>query len=158
MNSSSGRAPTRSSARARSATNTAALLSSPTMTKSPGIAPAISAASASTRAAISAALNRTRIPSIPASPHSLGGASPSRRADSIVMGAAVDVDGLAGDEAAVVADQEQAGRRDLVDMSLPGERNAGGIRHAPLIPLGVVAPGIDAAGRDDVGSDVVTGE
>jgi hypothetical protein len=67
-------------ARARSATNTAAPLSRPTMTKSAGSARATSAASASTRAAISTALNRTRTPFIrpPSMPAALtrGGARP----------------------------------------------------------------------------------
>src|SRR5215472_12586008 len=149
MNSISGAAPARSSARARSATNTHAPLSSPTMTKSVGSVRAISAASASTRAVISVALNRTRnLPCVPLS---------RRDAGSVKPDAAVDVDGLAGDEAAVVADQKQAGRGDFVDMALPAERNAGGIGHAAMIPLGIVPPGVDAAGRHDVGADVLPG-
>src|SRR5262249_2359160 len=58
---------------------------------------------------------------------------------SVVRDAAVGVDGLSGDEAAVVGDQEQAGGRDLVDGALPPERDPGGVRRAPLIPLGVGA-------------------
>src|SRR5271169_5829587 len=68
----------------------------------------------------------------------------------IVAGAAVDVDGLAGDEAAVVADQKQAGGGDLVDLPLAAERYAGGTRGMSPIPLGMVTPGVDAAGRDHV--------
>src|SRR5215472_7582161 len=148
MNSISGAAPARSSARARSATNTHAPLSSPTMTKSVGSVRAISAASASTRAVISVALNRTRnLPCVPLS---------RRDAGSVKPDAAVDVDGLAGDEAAVVADQKQAGGGDL-DGSLAAERDARRIRHASMIPFGVVPSGVDAAGRDDVGADVLSG-
>jgi hypothetical protein len=36
----------------------------------------------------------------------------------VIRGAAVDVDRLAGDEAAIVADQEEAGGGDLVDLAL----------------------------------------
>src|SRR4029079_19580155 len=66
----------------------------------------------------------------------------------IIRGAAVDVDRLAGDEAAVVADQEQAGGGDLVDMPLPRERDAAGVRLVVAVPFGIVAPRVDAAGRD----------
>src|SRR6516165_5141952 len=65
---------------------------------------------------------------------------------SVIVGTAVDVDRLAGDEAAVVADQKEAGGGDFVDMTLPAERDTGRIRHAALIPFGVVPPCIDAAG------------
>src|SRR5438094_532776 len=61
MNSIRGRAPAPSNARTRSATNTAAPFSRPTVTDSAGILRAISAARASTRAAISIALNATQI-------------------------------------------------------------------------------------------------
>src|SRR5260370_26657067 len=77
---------------------------------------------------------------------------------SVIAGAAVDVDRLAGDEAAIVADQEEAGRGDLVDLALAPQGDAGRAGRAALIPFGVVAPGIDAAGRDDVDPDVVLGE
>src|SRR6266849_4310637 len=77
---------------------------------------------------------------------------------SVIAGAAVDVDRLAGDEAAIVADQEQAGGGDLVDMPLASQGNAGGARRPPLIPLGIVAPCVDAARRDHVDPDVVLGE
>src|SRR6202035_3053539 len=77
---------------------------------------------------------------------------------SVIAGAAIDVDRLAGDEAAIGADQEQAGGGDLVDMPLASQGNAGGARRPPLIPLGIVAPGVDAARRDDVDPDVVLGE
>ena len=43
----------------------------------------------------------------------------------VMVGAAADVDRRAGDEAAVVAEKEQAGGGDLVDMPLPAERDAG---------------------------------
>ena len=68
------------------------------------------------------------------------------RPRSVEADAAVDVDCLAGNEAAVVADQEQAGRGDLVDMPLPAERDAGRIWHATVVPFGVIPPGVDAAG------------
>src|SRR5438132_5911643 len=77
---------------------------------------------------------------------------------SVEPGAAVDVDGLAGDEAAAVADQKQAGRRDFVDMPLTAQGNPGGARRMATIPFGIVSPGIDAAGRDDVGADILRGE
>src|SRR5438445_8018639 len=77
---------------------------------------------------------------------------------SVESRAAVDVDRLAGDEAAVVADQEQAGGGDLVDMPLTAQGNPGGARHMAAIPFGIVSPGIDAAGGDDVGADIVRGE
>src|SRR5215469_14492154 len=64
MNSISGCASARNSARARSATNIAAPLSNPTRTRSPVALCAISAASVSTRAAISASPIRTCMPSI----------------------------------------------------------------------------------------------
>src|SRR6266404_5483168 len=77
---------------------------------------------------------------------------------SVESRAAVDVDGLAGDEAAVVADQEQAGGSDFVDMPLAPQGNPDGAGHMAAIPLGIVSPGIDAAGGDDVGADIVRGE
>jgi hypothetical protein len=42
------------------------------------------------------------------------------------MRAAIDVNRLAGDEPAILADQEQAGGGDLVDDALPAERDADG--------------------------------
>jgi NAD(P)-dependent dehydrogenase (short-subunit alcohol dehydrogenase family) len=77
---------------------------------------------------------------------------------SIKAGAAVDMDRLAGDEAAVVADQKQAGGGDFVDMPLAAERDAGGTGYPPAIPFGVVPTGIDAARRDDVHPNVLGGE
>ena len=68
------------------------------------------------------------------------------------------MDRLPGNEAAILADQEQASRGDLVDMPLAAERNTAGVRHMAAIPFGVVAPGIDAAGRDHIDADVVRGE
>jgi hypothetical protein len=61
--------------------------------------------------------------------------------------AAIDVDRLSGDEAGILTDQEQAGRRNLVDAALPPERDAGGVRQVTLIPLRIVASRIDAAGE-----------
>src|SRR5580692_12439891 len=81
-----------------------------------------------------------------------------RRRASIITGTPVDVDGLAGDEPAAVADQEQAGRGDLVDLPLPPERDAGSVRRTVAIPFGIVAPGVDAARRDDIYPDVVRRE
>src|SRR6266850_2208419 len=74
---------------------------------------------------------------------------------SEIVRAAIDVDCLAGNEAAILADKEQAGRGDLVDMPLAPKRNAGGVRQATMIPLRIVAPCIDAAGRHDINPDVV---
>src|SRR5437763_11458678 len=82
----------------------------------------------------------------------------SKRRGSIVARATVDVDRLAGDEAAVVADQEEAGGGDLVDVPLTAQWNAGGARHPPLVPLGIIPAGIDAARGDHVGPDVLGGE
>jgi hypothetical protein len=45
------------------------------------------------------------------------------------------VDGLTGDEAAVVGDQEQARRRDLVRRALAAKRDARGGRGAARVPL-----------------------
>src|SRR5215472_16684713 len=151
MNSISGRAPAWSSARARSATNTAALWSNPTMTKSAGIAPAISIASVSTRAAMSAAVNSTRNPPIHRS-------SRWRDRSSVIVSAAVDVNRLAGDEAAVVADEKEAGGGDFVDMPLPTERDASRARHTSLVPFGIVPPCIDAAGGHHIGANIMRGE
>src|ERR1700738_1952851 len=55
-------------------------------------------------------------------------------------------------------DQEQAGRGDLVDLPLPPERDAGSVRRTVAIPFGIVAPGVDAARRDDIYPDVVRRE
>src|SRR5713101_3939772 len=73
-------------------------------------------------------------------------------------GAAVDVDGLASDEATIVTDQKQAGGGDLVHPPLTPQWNAGGARHMPLVPLGVRSPCIDAARGDHVDPDVLCGE
>src|SRR5262245_61047575 len=67
------------------------------------------------------------------------------------------MDRLAGDEAAVVADQEEAGGGDLVDVALASERDATRVRDVAAVPLGVGAAGVDAAWRDDVDADVVRG-
>src|ERR1700685_461017 len=48
---------------------------------------------------------------------------------SVISRAAVDVYRLPGDEAAIVGNQEQAGRGDFVDLALTAKRNAGGVRH-----------------------------
>jgi len=68
--------------------------------------------------------------------------------------AAIDVDRLAGEEAAILADEEQARRGDLVDLAFPVERDSGGVRQATVIPFGMVAPRIDAARRDDIDPNV----
>src|SRR5580692_483112 len=81
-----------------------------------------------------------------------------RRRASIITGTSVDVDSLAGDEPAAIADQEQAARGDLVDLPLPPERDAGSVRRTVAIPFGIVAPGVDAARRDDIYPDVVRRE
>jgi len=77
---------------------------------------------------------------------------------SVIVRAAIDMDRLAGDEAAILADEEQAGRGDLVDAALPAERDAVGVRQAILIPLRMVAPRIDAARRNDINPDVMRRE
>src|ERR1700736_2138826 len=74
---------------------------------------------------------------------------------SVEPRAAVDVDGLAGDEAAVVADQKQAGGGDLVHHPLTAQGNPGGTRHMAPIPFGIVSPGIDTAWGDHIGADVL---
>src|SRR6476619_5602452 len=66
---------------------------------------------------------------------------------SVVVGAAVDVDGLARNEAAVLANQKQTGRGDLVDMALTPERDALGVWQPVAVPLRIVAACVDAAGR-----------
>src|SRR4029077_17283039 len=81
-----------------------------------------------------------------------------RRRASIITGTPVHGDGLAGDEPAAVADQEQTGRGDLVDLPLSPERDAGSVRRAIAIPFGIVTPGVDAARRDDIYPDVVRRE
>ena len=45
----------------------------------------------------------------------------AQRCASVISGTPVDVDGLAGDEPASIADQGQVGRGDLIDLSLPPE-------------------------------------
>ena len=77
---------------------------------------------------------------------------------SVIVRAAIDVDRLAGDEAAILADQEEAGRGDLVDVALPAEGHAGGVRQPAMIPFGIVAPRIDAARRHDINPDVMRRE
>ena len=74
---------------------------------------------------------------------------------SVVVGAAIDMDCLAGDEAAILAHQEQAGGGDLVDAALPAERDAGGVRQMALIPLRMIAPRIGAARRNGINPDVM---
>src|SRR5689334_18752303 len=81
-----------------------------------------------------------------------------RKQSSVIPGAAVDVDGLAGDEATVVADKKEAGGGDLVHLALTAQGDAGGARRMPLIPFGIVPPCVDAAGGDHVGPNVVRGE
>src|SRR5277367_5158528 len=90
----------------------------------------------------------------------IGGSPPAAvgRRKSVIVRAAIDVDCLAGDEAAILADKEQAGSGDLVNAALPAERNAGGARQATLIPLRIVAPRIDASGRYDIDPDVMRRE
>src|SRR5215469_7503817 len=82
----------------------------------------------------------------------IGDRAGARRRLSVIVGTAVDVDGLAGDETAIVANQKHAGRGDLIDMPLAAQGDAGSTRHSALIPFRIVAPGIDAAGGDDVGA------
>src|SRR5271155_4025882 len=84
--------------------------------------------------------------------------SRSARFASIIPGAPVDMDGLAGDEPAVIANQEQAGRGDLVDLPLSPKRDTGGVGRAIAIPFGIVAPGVDTARRNDIYPNVVRRE
>src|SRR5437870_1979300 len=84
--------------------------------------------------------------------------APPSEALSVIPGAAVDVDRLAGDEAAIVTDEEQAGGGDFVDMPLAAQRDAGGAGHSPLIPFRVVPPGVDAARGHHIDPDVLPGE
>src|SRR5262249_15621494 len=77
---------------------------------------------------------------------------------SVEPRAAIDVDGLAGDKPAVVADQKQAGGGDFVDVPLTAEGDAGCTRRVSAVPFGGGSSGMDAAGRDEVGADVVPGE
>src|SRR3989442_9146248 len=77
---------------------------------------------------------------------------------SVVRDSAVDVDRLAGDEAAVVTDEEQAGGGDFLDRPLTSEGNARGVRHLSLVPRGIGSRGVDRPRRDDVDADVLRGE
>src|SRR6516164_11732986 len=52
--------------------------------------------------------------------------------------------------------KKQTSCGDLVNMSLAAERDAGRIRHAAVIPFGIVPPCVDAAGRNDIGTDVLS--
>ena len=54
---------------------------------------------------------------------------------SVESHSAVDMDGLAGDKAAVITDEKQAGSGKLLDRSLPSQGNTGRIRRPPLIPF-----------------------
>src|SRR5216684_1367323 len=72
----------------------------------------------------------------------------------IVPRATVDVDRLAGDEAAILGHQEQAGRGDLVDLALAAERDAGGVGRPVAIPFGVGACRVDASRRHNVDPDI----
>src|SRR2546422_152455 len=85
------------------------------------------------------------------------GRAPARRG-SVVSDPAVDVNGLAGDEPGVVADEEQARCSDFIDGALPPKRNARGARRSSLIPLGIRTSGVDTARRDHVDPDVVRRE
>src|SRR5215467_12632125 len=80
------------------------------------------------------------------------------RGKSVVVCATIDVDRLSGDEASILTDKEQAGRGNLIDGALPAQRDAGGVRQVTSIPFWVVAPCVDAAGRNDINSDVMGGK
>src|ERR1700722_17755472 len=81
--------------------------------------------------------------------------SPPPKRSSVVAGAAVDVNRLTGDEAAIVADEKQAGGGGLVDGALAAQRDARGVRSAFGIPFRIVAPRVDAARRDDIDPDIM---
>src|ERR1700759_607804 len=76
----------------------------------------------------------------------------------VVGGTAVGMDRLSGDEASILADEEQTGCRDLFGCPLPSERDAFGTRRSIAIPFRIVSAGIDAARRDDVYPDIVSRE
>src|ERR1051326_9076507 len=86
-----------------------------------------------------------------------GGAN-TRQPPSIIPRSAVHMDRLACDEAAIVTDQEQTGRGDLLHLALAAQRNPRRVRRPALIPFRIVAPCIDAARRNDVHPDVVRRE
>jgi hypothetical protein len=69
----------------------------------------------------------------------------ARQCRSVIPASTIHMDRLAGDETRVVADQEQAGGGNLLHMPLTPQRNAGGVRRAALVPLGIRSHGIDAA-------------
>ena len=61
-------------------------------------------------------------------------------------GASIGVDGLSCDEAAVIADQEEAGSGDFIDLSLASQRDARSIgRSALWVPFWVFSGGVDAS-------------
>jgi hypothetical protein len=51
---------------------------------------------------------------------------------------------------------EQAVRGDLIDLSLPPEWDVIGFKRPVAIPFGIVAPGVDAARRDDIDPDAIS--
>src|ERR1700722_2266433 len=55
-----------------------------------------------------------------------------QKEESVISASAIDVKCLTCDEAAVVTDQEQACRGDLVHLPLSPQRNADGALHPPL--------------------------
>ena len=70
----------------------------------------------------------------------------------------VHVDGLAGDETAVVRTQESHRRRDFIGLALPAQGNGGSIGNPAGVPFRVGAAGVDASRGNDVDADVVGGK
>ena len=56
---------------------------------------------------------------------------------SVESHATIDMDGLAGDKAAVITNEKQAGGGKLLDRSLPSQGNAGRVWRPSLIPFGI---------------------
>ena len=55
----------------------------------------------------------------------------------------IDVNRLAGDKAAVITDEKQAGGGKLLYGSLPSQRNASRVWRPSLVPFGIGPRGID---------------
>jgi hypothetical protein len=68
-----------------------------------------------------------------------------RRDLSVEPCPAVDMDGLTGNKATIVTDEEQAGCSNFVDRALTSQGNAGGVWCPSLVPLGIGPRGIDTA-------------
>src|SRR5262245_35728634 len=58
----------------------------------------------------------------------------------------IDMNRLAGDKAAVITDEKQAGGGKFLHRSLPSQGNASGVWRPSLVPFGMGPRGIDTAG------------